>query len=308
MTSQSSCAGVVTYNPDLDRLRQNLAGVSLQAERILVVDNGSSNIDGVELVCSKFKGLKVIRNPVNEGIARALNQLCHAARGAGAGWILLLDQDSVAPDGMLKTLESYRASNVGIVSPQIIDRGKLGQSVPRPDDETYMLKSAARKGAITSGSLINLSVYEHVGGFDDEMFIDYVDYDYNKRVMLRGFKIVRTGSTYLFHECGHMVPTLLWTPRRNQAGQWRIERFYSFGHSAERCYFKARNRIIYTKKYWKEPGFLEFAGIFQLPFTILLTLGFEGERKEKARAFARGIRDGISYRGSRAKRSLRPTQ
>ncbi len=158
----------------------------------------------------------------------------------------------------------------------------------------YELHTAARRSAITSGSLVSLSVYSQVGGFDDSLFIDYVDYDFNKRVLLSGYKIIRSGRTHLLHECGQMVPTILWVPRRDQLGRWHIERFFSFGHSAFRCYYKARNRVIFTRKYWRQPKWYEFAGVLQLPFVIALTLAFEPDRLAKARNFARGIRDGLT--------------
>lgn len=289
------CAGVVTYNPDLDRLAENLSAILEQTDKVFIVDNGSQNIADIESAWGRSDRIEIIRNEDNAGIARALNQLCRAAIGEGYDWILLLDQDSVAPDGMLDELERHRAAGVGIVCPQIIDRRRLGEDTPNPDGETFPLKTAARKGAITSGALVSLSAYSAVGGFDDAMFIDYVDYDFNKRLLLSDYDIIRTGSTHLLHECGHMDPTPLRVPRRDQSGRWRLEHFYTFGHSPARCYYKARNRIIYSRKYWGYPHSLEFAGVFQLPFTILLTLIFEDEREEKTKAFVRGIKDGLHF-------------
>ncbi|MCT2980259.1 glycosyltransferase family 2 protein [Propionibacterium freudenreichii] len=289
----NTCVGIVTYNPDIQRLLENISAILLQTTQVIVVDNGSVNISEIQSACSTIQNLTLAKNAENKGIAKALNQLCKMAMGYGYGWILLLDQDSVAPEDMLGELEHHRRPEVGLVCPQIIDRRRLDHEVPVPDGETYALKTAARKGAITSGSLVNLSAYMKVGGFDDRMFIDYVDYDFDKRLLLAGYIILRTGLTYLLHECGHMEPTKLWVPRRDQSGKWSLEHFYSFGHSPGRCYYKARNRIIYTRKYWRYAHPLEFAGVFQLPFTIGLTLAFESDRKEKAKAFARGIRSGL---------------
>ena len=38
------CAGIVTYNPDLERLRANLNNTVSQVDAVFVFDNGSENV------------------------------------------------------------------------------------------------------------------------------------------------------------------------------------------------------------------------------------------------------------------------
>jgi len=293
-TSPTICAGIVSYNPEIGRLDANLLSVSKQVSRVFVVDNGSDNINEIEELLSRYSCIDLLRNKANEGIAKALNQLVKAAELAGFNHILFLDQDSVSTDGMVNVLSQFVGERIGIVAPQIIDRNKesIDDIDSALDHKTYFVETAARKGVITSGSLTNIQVCKQIGGFDENMFIDYVDYDLNKRLLLEGYKIIRTGDTALIHECGKAVPTWLKTPRKGQDGKWRLERFYSFGHSPFRCYYKARNRVIYSRKYKDCDQSRSFEGTLQIAPQIALTLLFEQDRKAKLGAFIRGIHDG----------------
>ncbi len=80
-------------------------------------------------------------------------------------------------------------------------------------------------------------------------------------------------------------------------GRWHLERFYSFGHSEFRCFYKARNRILFSRKYWRSLGF-SHEGVWQLPQQIALTLLFESERIPKLKAFLRGAVSGLRVRRS----------
>ncbi len=296
MCTSTICGGIVTFNPDLVRLSQNVNAIKDQVSEVFIVDNGSSNADAIETFCNSFKNVQFIHNGANEGIAAALNQIMNAGKQNGYRAVLTLDQDSVSTPGMVEALASHMDDGVGIVAPQVIDRNKddFESASNLLDGKVYRVKQAARKGILTSGSLTSVAAWEYVGGFDDNFFIDYVDYDFNKRLLLEGFSLIRTGETCLIHECGKAVPTWLFTPRKGQDGVWRLERFFSFGHSPFRCYYKARNRVLYSRKYRGYPGSLEFEGIAQIVPQVLLTVLFEKGKKEKLSAFCKGIRDGLN--------------
>jgi len=38
------CAGIVLYNPSLDRLKENIKSIYNQVEEVFVVDNASNNL------------------------------------------------------------------------------------------------------------------------------------------------------------------------------------------------------------------------------------------------------------------------
>lgn len=292
-------SGIVTYEPDLERLDQNLSAVARQVEAVVVFDNGSSNRAAVRDLVSKYPNAELMESPNNVGIARALNRIFARAKELEAAWVLTLDQDSVVPPGMVGELQDVANTHptAALISPYIVDRNKLSadeyRTLALPRIERF--NQAARKGAITSGALTNLAAVQAVGGFDDRLFIDYVDYDLNQKLMLAGFEILRANHTHLYHEVGKAEKTWLRVPRRDISGNWHLERFYSFGHSPTRCYYKARNRILFSKKYGRAIGVTN-EGAWQIPQQVALTLIFESQRAEKLRAFHRGVRDGMRMR------------
>lgn len=287
-------AGIVTFEPEIERFTENLASISAQVRHVFVYDNGSANSHDVAAAAESVSNCSVILSATNDGIARALNQLAEAATDYGAKSILTLDQDSVAFPNMVQRLSTELVDRVGMVTPYIIDRNKQTveefEQLSLPLVEEY--RQPARKGAITSGALLTIAAWREVGGFDERFFIDYVDYDLNQRLMDAGFKILRVNTAALLHEVGQASPTWLKVPRKDLAGHWHVERFYSFGHSPSRCYYKARNRILFTRKHGRRLG-LTHEGAWQIPQQVLLTFLFERNRFAKLSAFLRGVRDGI---------------
>ncbi len=287
-------AGIVTHEPDLERLRLNLAGICPQVDSVWVADNGSSDAAGISALVTEFDNARILPLGHNFGVATALNRLAEHAEADGAGWLVTLDQDSVSPVGMVEELCSRCNERIGIVTPYIVDRNKMTPEEHRalalPPVEQY--RQPARRGAITSGALVSLRVWREVGGYDDAFFIDYVDYDFNQRVFEAGYLIVRANRTFLLHEVGRATRTWLRIPRKDLSGRWAVEPFYTFGHSPERCYFKARNRVLFTRKHGRRLG-ITHEGIWQIPQQVALTVLFESQRPAKLAAFARGVRDGM---------------
>lgn len=289
-------AGIVTYEPELDRLRANFEAIASQVDHVFVFDNGSSNVELIAALAAPFANMTIARGPENLGIAQGLNEVCELAERAGCDAIVTLDQDSVSTPGMVKALaEQFGADpRIGMATPYIVDRNKMTaedfHELVLPVVEDF--QQAARKGAITSGALLRLSTWREVGKFDARFFIDYVDYDLNQRLLNLKWRIVRANRAYLVHEVGHAKKTWLITPRRDVSGRLRLERFYSFGHSPMRCYYKARNRVLFSRKYGRKVAF-RFEGFAQIPYQVILTLAFEDQKRAKLSAFARGIADGF---------------
>ena len=73
------CAGIVTFNPEISRLSENIDAIRNQVDAIFIVDNNSNNINIIKKIISKDSGIKLICNNQNRGIATALNQLMKAA-------------------------------------------------------------------------------------------------------------------------------------------------------------------------------------------------------------------------------------
>jgi len=275
MTNLTTVGGIVTFNPDIDRLRENLERALNQVDHLVVVDNASSNFELVTSLLNEFADVNIIRNRVNGGIAIALNQVMGWALERGASWALLLDQDSVIAPGMVDTLLASAEPSIGIVCPTIIDRSSVS-AIPATSraDVNY---------CITSGSLCNVQVWESLGGYDAAIFIDFVDFDYCLRLREAGFRIVREAQATLLHEIGRIS---------------RHGRLIAYHHSAFRSYHMARDMIYYAHKHRRALRELKVQrrGLFGtyavLLRKMLIISLFEEDRLHRVASIVRGTFSG----------------
>lgn len=266
------CAGIVTFNPDISRLKENVSSIYKQVQKLLICDNGSSNIVDIENGLADYN-IKYIRLSKNLGIAAALNEICKYAIKEGYGWVLTLDQDSVCPEHLISNMQLYVNQNdVAILAPEIVYRN---------NEDTFEKKKEEYDEVawvITSASLTNLSVWDKIGGFDEKLFIDMVDYDYCIRARRAGYRIIRLHTVTLMHELGNLHRKKVFGKTVNVTN-----------HSAFRCYYMARNNIILKRKLGVGKPVLENCKL------IIKILVFEANKGEKLKAVFKGIRDYKNY-------------
>lgn len=227
-------AVVVLYNPD-PTLLANIESYSNQIDKLYVVDNSdkieNSLIDNLKC----FSKTEYIPNKTNIGIAAALNIGANKAIEEGFDFLLTMDQDSEASGLMVaKLLECFSQElKIAVVAP--IVQHKIGkrfvQKTDKPCEQIY--------SAWTSGNLIDLNVVKAIGGFNEELFIDYVDHEFCLRINKMGFKIYKCNKTHLKHSLGRIEEINL-----------IFRKVYPTNHSAIRLYYRTRNRF-YVKKIYK---------------------------------------------------------
>lgn len=238
------CAVIVTYNPD-ERFCERLRVIQKQVGCVAIVDNGSSQICLPEEDLMTRQAIHVIRNGRNEGLAYALNQGCRFAVGRGYNWILTLDQDS---DPELTLVDNLVAAwnacpfreRVGAVgSSYVTIKGALSSGYS---------KGAWREAVavITSGMLFPAAVYQSVGPFREDFFIDYVDIEWSLRLRSRGYKIIVACQAVMFHRMG-----------RPRVHRFLGKTVISTHHHALRRYYITRNRVTVWLRYFNaEPGYI----------------------------------------------------
>lgn len=269
-------AGIVLFNPDINRLKENISAVIVQCTHIYLVDNGSNNIDEIKGLLNQYNQSKIsiLCNMENQGIAKALNQLIVAAQKGGFEWILTLDQDSVAPSNIVEEFEKYTNDlNTGMLCPVICDRNK-GFVVEAKDGYKEIDE------CITSGSLLNIKAWSEIGGFDESMFIDGVDFDICYRLRKNRYKILCIQSVVLLHELGRI--------EYHRFLFWKI---LVKNHSAFRKYYIARNIIYIAKK--RKSKFLMAKGMLQEIKLLCIVVLYEDDKLNKSRCICRGIYDGF---------------
>jgi rhamnosyltransferase len=231
--SRHKVAGVVIlYNPQIAAL-DNIGTYIDQIDKLFVVDNSDIVDSQVVQSLQKRKNVIYIWNQQNLGIARALNIGAMNAIRDGYEYLLTMDQDSNAPAGMvaglLKCLQTHDFSTVGILSPFHVTR-----NVPPPN------KTGCSEVLVvmTSGNLLNLRIFDTVGPFMEDLFIDCVDHEYCLRLRQNGYKVIQSNVTLLAHDLGDI-----------RIHSFMNVKFAATHHSALRRYFITRNRFYVMNKY-----------------------------------------------------------
>lgn len=261
-------AGIVTYNPDIQRLCENINACKKQVDKILIVDNFSLNIN--EIIKIIDNQIEIIFNNENRGIAYGLNQIHHYALSNNYEWFLTLDQDSVIYDELISKYNNYVISEkkkIGILTCIIRDRNDNRISAFDFDSREVTM-------CITSGSYCNTQALNNVGGFDTDLFIDMVDLDICTKLTRSGYVILQLNYIGLLHELGKCKNYKMF-------GQ----SFTIFNETALRWYYISRNMVyldknmkIRCKKKW-------FIYLFKIFF-------FENEKIPKIKNYVWGFIDG----------------
>jgi rhamnosyltransferase len=284
MTEQSVCAVIVTYHPTAS-MTENLPKILAQVQNLVVIDNGSTSEELIPLrMVSQALGFHLIENDENLGIAQALNQGVLWAKGEGFPWVILFDQDSRITDGfideMLKTRQAHPAAErIGSFHPRYVD--------PSTGAEPTFLRAndGGPVTSMTSGALMPTWIFDKVGFFPAEYFIDQVDTEYCFRIRAAGYLIADSKQAILLHVAGY--------PKRQSFLGFSFEPTH---HSALRRYYLSRNRVAVFRKYFRKfPGMALRFMYMSFRETIKCLLA-EQERSRKFRNFLLGTWDGLAGR------------
>lgn len=269
-------AGITLYNPDIALLESNLNAVSGQVDGVVMCDNGSGNLRDVKKkVLSHFPRAHLIENGENLGIAAALNRIFLYAQENGFSWVLTLDQDSVCPDGMVSAFQRHMDTpRVGCLCPMVYDRAaQKMEGIPEGDVQEI-------RRCITSGAMSPVSAWEEAGGFCEEMFIDYVDFDFCARLLEHDYRILRLNGVVLNHSVGNATPHRLMS-----------KRFFTLNHPPARKYYQIRNGIYYARAHRRVVRKREVAlYVMNLFFKTML---YESDKWRKCKAMLAGVWDGF---------------
>ncbi|GAA5410962.1 glycosyltransferase [Streptococcus uberis] len=271
-------AGIVSFNPDIDRLILNIDAILSQVNKVVLVDNSSNNIREIESKLEKKyqNSIELIENPSNLGIGNALNKIFQIADNLSYDWVVTLDQDTVVPDRLVDTyFKYYDMKSVGQISSNILE--KSTNKTIYKSNKTFTEVTRC----ITSGSMSNVSAWKLSGGYDEELFIDYVDYDFSMKISKNNYKIIRCNDITIEHELGDSVTKfLLFIPIRVP------------NYSPFRKFYISRNIIIYIRRYFSfKILILESLRLLKV---IIYTM-FENDKKNKYISILTGIKKGIKY-------------
>lgn len=254
-------AVTILYNPQPD-VGENIETYIEHVDKLYIIDNSDAS---QAQIIRRIKGAEkvvYIFNNENLGIATALNIGCKAALKDGFDWILTMDQDSKIV-ALKKTFQEVITQNniTALYYPTYIINGA--------PYEYQILENEKPVVVMTSGNILNLEAYTAVGGFEDKLFIDYVDIDYCLKLKLNGYQIEELEGYKIAHELG-----------KSKLKQNPFFKILLTNHPLIRRYYITRNKFYMLQTYKNITAFYdkEKYSLFKELVKILL---FEDEKVQK---------------------------
>ncbi len=277
-----SAAIIVTYNPSQELLSVFVDGIIDQVDFVIIVDNSTNSS------MSNFflrENILIKEMKYNSGIAKAQNEGIKIAKMRNANFIFTFDQDSiVAKDYCKKMIEEYEnikrdGLNISCLGPSI---GNIySQKNKRVCEEDFI---------ISSGSLFESEIFEQVGFYKEEWFIDLIDTEWCYRARKKGYYSYRTEYVYMDHNIGdNNYPSLLGIEVRigSPVRQYYLIRNWIFSLKSDSFPIKYKIYIIY------------------LLFTKVPLFSLLSPKYMRMRYMLRGFFDGILGKGGASSSSFK---
>ncbi|MEE6635740.1 glycosyltransferase [Limosilactobacillus pontis] len=275
--------GIVTYNPEIERFKDNISSLLNQVDFLYLFDNCSKNFDDIEKIISKFsQKICVYRSKSNVGIADGLVHVMNFAQDMNYDWVLTVDQDSVLDNNLVEqykiAINKYKKNDLGMLTCLIKDRNFVDKATESQNDDLMEVPIC-----ITAGALTNVKKYFLTVGYDKSMFIDLVDTDLCLSLREKGFKILRINYLGLYQEIGHGENKKLF-----------MKNIIVHHSNVFREYYMVRNSFILNKRH--PIIFNKTELIKSLTLNLFITLFYENNRLKRLKQYVRGIKDGMYKR------------
>lgn len=266
---------IVLYNPEKSVIT-NIQSYIDNIDILFAVDNSDQKKPSIIKTLLENPKICYIDNHGNQGIAHALNIGANKAINMDYKWLLTMDQDSKATQGMLTKMihyiQTHATSKISIVSPFHANRYQQNSLSKEPYSTVLT--------TMTSGNLLNLDVFQKIGGFTENLFIDYVDNEYCLHGNLLEYRVVQVNDSVLEHNLGDLKQyRMLW------------KQFYSTNHNPIRRYYMTRNRFKIIELY--QNHFPEYCNFEKSRFFVdfIIVLLYEKQKIAKFKMMLRGYLD-----------------
>jgi GT2 family glycosyltransferase len=205
---------IVNYNGER-HLDTCLRALALQADaefECVFVDNASVD-RSVEIVRERFPWVRIVKATTNLGFAGGNNRGAKEARGR---FLAFLNNDTQVDGAWLGSLRRTfeTGGDVGLATsrivymdnPSLLDSAgdgmtraggafKRGHGAPA---DRYMMRRDVF-GACGAACMIPRTLFDEVGGFDDDFFVSHEDVDLSYRVRLAGYRCVYEPAALVRH-------------------------------------------------------------------------------------------------------------
>lgn len=257
-------------HPNDEQIKTIIEYSSLFDKTVAVDDTGKIRASNNNIL--KSNQIRYIRNLNNEGLCKTINKGLRSCIRQGADWIVVMDQDSVIDESVLKV---YRRAITGIKNNRI--PVAAFSPIYNYDRHKGVAGVGYKKIILTelSGMMLNVQALKNIGFFDERFFVDELDYEWCLRARKKGYKIVRCNEAIINHSPGE-------TSYLKFLGL--VEFKYGW-HAPERYYYQFRGLLIIHKEY--HSPYCDFVFFYK----IMKALFLFDNRKEYRRALIFAFKD-----------------
>lgn len=279
----------MAFKPDIEALRTKVAILTLAGVQPLIVNNSDYSLPA-------DIGCYVLELGDNLGIATAQNLGVKHVRAAGAEAIMFFDQDSVISTDLVSVLlQPILAGQAKMTAPVFYDERKgffypvvtlsrRGRIVKHPFEQ--ITDNFYSNIVISSGHTVLTDVFDTVGCFADEFFIDYVDTEWCLRAANMGILTHICKNAVMQHSIGDDVIDLKWIKAPV--------------HSPYRRYYRIRNAFLLFGKPHIHKRLALRETLFAIAHNLILICCCSG-KKDYFKFMLLGIFDGIRRRSGKLK-------
>ncbi|KFC20005.1 glycosyltransferase [Chryseobacterium sp. FH1] len=274
---------VITYFPDFPEIVSNINSYINDIDTLIVWDNtpNQGNDHHVQKLKNISPKIIILGNGENVGIGSALNVAVKRLLENDYDFLITFDQDSYFKSGMLEKYKEIVLNNsdstIGVFGVNYTSHDKLAYT---NNNDILVVKEC-----ITSGSIYPKSSFETGLEFDEDLFIDGIDFDFCYNIYKQsGLQTVILTDVVLNHKIGYS--------ENNLRGK------ISDNYSAFRTFYLIKNHIYLWRRYSdvypirkKVHLIVKYIGL-----RCISILFFENDKSAKLKSIRKGISQGLSKR------------
>ena len=206
-TKKTTAAIVTLYHPKKET-GESLKALGKQIDRLILSDN-TPGADNREMF-AEIPNAVYLANGANLGLAAGINRGLDTKEARESGWVFFFDQDSHVPEGHIATMvqdwetlaETHR---IGLLGPRFYD-----EITGTYNADAILDASVEESGSpyvpigqmITSSMMTTWEIMKEIGFWNEELFLDYGDYDLCWRLAAAGYELFITRNVLLKHRLG----------------------------------------------------------------------------------------------------------
>lgn len=293
---KKTAAIVTLYYPKGDVARR-MVDLSAQVSVLILSDNTPYGNNAV--LFADIPNAVYLRNGANLGLSGGLNRGLQTLEARQCDYVLFFDQDSTVPPEHIETMVRdwetlEKEHRIGLLGPSYFDeitQTMDADSAMTPNDSNELYKPIEQM--ITSSMMSRYSIIEDVSFWNEDIFLDYADYDLCWRLLRKNYELFITKNTQMQHKLGEgfvWAFDLITRQKFKLAYGAPIRRYYQTRASVKLL------RSDYVPKAWKKWMWMN------LTLRRYFELVYLPDKWKMTRYHARGLWDGLRGKCGELKR------